>query len=217
MFPKVSHLRMNTGEKFLEELIIYHEKSIASHQEQIKLIRTQLNNINKSTYLSAFLQPITNNVKFKTEKANNAFVKMCNDNISAEDITAYEGSYVAKRGAIVYVKTCGYLEDKVLYIHNNHFDDYTSADRQTDIDPKSLYPKNIQSISDLKNVFIKDYKESLRRDCELSASSEPTGGRKIFFIGEMKEFIIIYCFYELTKEGEDWDPTEEKDFSRLDY
>jgi hypothetical protein len=187
--------------KFLGDSIKNHENMIEQHTIAIKSIKDQIDNLRKEEHLSNFLSYL--DLSFETENMSNVFYEWCYDNISIADITLKCGSYLAKHGMHVDILTCGYLENRLLFHNNEYFHEYTSKDRHDTIEPESLYPKNIHNKDQLRNHIISLYKEN-----ELDS-----------FDDDMMDFIIVYCFAEITRQGNyyNWELSVNEDFSRYDY
>lgn len=198
-------IQENESIEFLSKLIEIHEQMIEQHKTAIKSIVNRIQTVEKGKHISDFLSCL--NLSFKTEKISDAFNEWCYDNISLADITLKSGSYLAKRGIHVNIYTCEYLEQRLLYHCNENFSEYVNINggRLHEINPKSLYPKEIQTKDQLCDYFNSLYEKN-SQECVVNPDN-------------MLDFMIVYWFAEMFNEGlyYDWELSVEEDFSKYDY
>jgi hypothetical protein len=189
------------------------QKSLIDQRKNLKKtildLQKQIDNLNQDTYIINWLNLFGDEV-FKTDKKmETALIVWAQSHIKVEDITIINGRYDSKYFT-VYVYTCGYLENKLLYSHyeGGHcfIDGYG-----TPTTVEKFYPKDITTIKQFRDAFLKLYKAREKEGDDLEDVDDRDD--------DLIQFVITYGFYRMSQHGfdDDHEPGRKGDFSRLDY
>lgn len=188
-------------EEYLRKLMISLEderdKVIDNYNQRIKSLQNRINLITASDLVDEWVGWV--NIKFKTAKASEDYMKWFSSQVTLEDITCIRGSYRGKYEK-TKVLTIGYLKNVLLYSYTANSSNFIDSNGWP-IKVEDYYPAHLKTLEEFKKEFLK-----LRKSGEWEDD-------------DMKDFVMIHGFVNMIKEmgTEKVEPWVKEDFSRWNY